>query len=148
MLIFYKVVLIHPRSFKRLFNDCVDSSVMVDRNRLRRSCDLHSLLLAASALSQAHVVPLKSCLEIITAKNPPIIAISPTQTQKIHQITIFDKIGRTCIWAFAATEGIKGRGLWRRALGRREWRGRRTRLAVLFTWAPTLSTYQAPTWSR
>ena len=111
MLIFYEVVLIHPRSLKGLFNNGVDLSMMVDKNRLRRSCDLHSLLLAASALSQAHVVPLKSCLEVKRAKNPPIIAISPTQTQKIHQITIFDKVGRTCIWAFAATEGIKGRGL-------------------------------------
>ena len=81
--------MIHPRTLYGFFNDCVDSSMMVDKNRLRRSCDLHSLLLAASALSQAHVVPLKSCLEDKRAKNPAIIAISPhTHTQK-HQITIY-----------------------------------------------------------
>ena len=82
MLIFYKVVLIHPRSLKGLFNNGVDSSMMVDKNRLRRSCDLHSFLLATPALSQAHVVPLKSCLEVKRAKIQAITAIPPTQTHK------------------------------------------------------------------
>ena len=73
----------HPRSLKGLFNNGVDSSMMVDKNRLRRTCDLHSLLIAASALSQAHVVPLKSCLEIKRAKN----LAPPPPTHKLKKYT-------------------------------------------------------------
>ena len=78
-----RVAFTHPRSLKGLFNNGVDSSMMVDKNRLRRTCDLHSLLIAASALSQAHVVPLKSCLEIKRAKN----LAPPPPTHKLKKYT-------------------------------------------------------------
>ena len=80
------------------------------------SLKLDPLTFARFALGQAHVVSLKPRLSI--PMKPPMMNCC---------------MGKTCICGFGR-EGRSGRGRVRRARGRREWRGRRARLAVLPTW--------------